>query len=736
MNALFLAVTALAAAGGSKPPTAAPEIRSERVVLEQTTAVVALRAPWLSTGAEEVLLDGSPLRFGADYLLEPGSGLLRLNRAAPRGAIIELRRPVSLLEQPLSDPAAGRSDAGLARDARQLAARRWGLALDRRAGLAAVPLVAGVSGVGTALPRAAPTPLSATALADQLRSGVRSTTFNDDRAAPGGSQGRVTYQRVDPLDPRTAAQAREEFSTNLNLRPSASSVLRLNQSFARESLFTAEYREEERRHLEFEQRFGKSTANLMWDRRRTEGASLLTQRDSVALGVSHLFGRSTSAQGLFSYDDSQLLGREARGQLTLRQRLGAAWDAQAHLQQRASELSGTAFEGGVQLAGRPGRASDVTVALQQSNSERYGQFRRVSAEANTALSRQAQLSGEFFHRSSDRQGEVLGYTLGLAVRPTLRTLLEASLDETQGREVGRESVRTLRFNADPSAGLKIQLGLDMLGRDEGGGYGTGSRNALWIVTAGGHRYVKLDGYSGLNFTLSPDGTARSYGDTLHRVEVRPHDRVSVSGSLRRIAGDGGERSLLGVGAAVKPLPGVDVSASLRQPTLPPLAASTPSNPANNPGAPVGRELQVRLAPLAGLKLFGKYDLRPEDRRGGLLDELHRTVGLETRLGSLSLLGSVTRMDRYAAPIPTERKDILATLNLGRTTRLFGGLEMREPTALDSPRFHIYRLGLSQSFSPSFFMMLEGQVGWAIDSRGVATPYRDETRGQARLGVRF
>jgi hypothetical protein len=208
--------------------------------------------------------------------------------------------------------------------------------------------------------------------------------------------------------------------------------------------------------------------------------------------------------------------------------------------------------------------------------------------------------------------------------------------------------------------------------------------------------------------------------------VRPAPALALSGSLRQVGSESEQRGVAGIGASVNLLRRVEVSGTYRRPT-----GEDPANPDL-----YGSDLRVSLAPIRGFRVFGQYSLRPEDERGALTDETHRSLGLETTLGSLSLQGSVTELQGVTLTDPGQRTDFLATLSLGKRTRLFGGVRLQERPTLEAGQSRIYRAGITQTAGESLFILLEGQLGWVVDPTGAQALNPDDARAQARLGLRF
>ena len=649
-----------------------------------------------------MLLDGRLLVEGRDYSIDYERAELRLRAPLEADVLLEI----------LYEPAVSVTPMDL-----QPTAAPRGSTLRRLAALhGLVPTLPALRG-GVISPA-----VRVPSLKDQLQSGLRLSEYRDDVRQGKTGQGAVSYRRADALDPRLDAAGREEFATRLDLQSAPGSRFRLNQTVARESLLAQGYREQEQRLLQFDRTFGRSAASLLWEQNRYAGPDLAYERDRVGLGLTHALGRRTSAEGSVSLENSLYRGRETSGLFTLRQLFGSTADAQVSLQQRASELSGNTLETGVTLSARPRPGSEVQVGFRQSDSERYGRYQRLSADAQAQLHSRVQVTGEVAQRSVQGGTGVLSYGFGVAARPTGRSLVEATQQESLAADQARERNRLVRFTADPSAALKVQLGFQEGVQHEAGSSGGLTRNALWNVQAGGRRYVKVDGYSGV---VQRPGEV-TFLDSLYRLEVKPAGAFALSTSLRQVDLGATDRSLLGLGTTVSLRRGVDLTAAYRQPQGL-VSGSTPSS---------GHEVRLKLAPVAGIRFFGGYNVRPEDTRGALLDEEQQTVGAETRLGSLSVIGSLTNLDRPTLVAAEQRWDLLATLSLGESTRLFGGIRSREGGTADRVFGRSYRFGVSQGIGSSLFLMLEGELGYAFDGTGARSLDPDNTRAQARFGVRF
>jgi len=670
----------------------------------------------LAWGSAQVRLEGKVLRPDVEYTLDYPAGVCRLASVPAAGSLVEVRYALlPRLSSPISVAAPRQATMST-------------VGGDRVGGLrpAGEPLAAALRSRSLALLKEFRAALGSesdgsvqvtnSGLRQQLESGLRQTEVNQQMTGVGGT-GRVSYFRADPFDPRSAVDAREEFNSQLNLRPSPTSKLLIDNYFSRGSLFADEYEEAERRRVQFDQKWDKSTASLLWEHRRSDGYGVASALDALSLSLNRTVTSSLSAEGLFILRDSLFLGRETQSGLTLRQGLGSFADARGDLLFRRSSFTGDTLESGLTLSAQPGK-NDVQVALRQSDSELYGRFQRFGGQVDSALTSRVQLHGEASLRSAESLGGVFTYGLGLTAQPTTRTLLETAFSQSTGEKTGRDQSQSLRVSVDPSSALRLQVGFDRLDSSKNGL----SQNSMWIVTVGGRRYVRFEGYSGL-YAMQEEG---DYSDALYRLEVRPAPALTFSGSLRAVSEPDQLRQLAGVGATLRLLPGVDLSANYRQ----------PRGPGTTPQDLFGRDLRLSVAPLGGFRVFGEYSVRPEDPKGVLLDQTHRTVGLETRLGSFGVEGSITSLDDPTSIDPGRTLDLLASLRLGAGTRLYGGVRSLDNSLADEVRSRIYRLGISQNAGESFFVLLEGQLGWLVDGNGTRTRSADDTRAQARFGLRF
>lgn len=710
MIGLLAGPVVAAPASPAPSPDAGFTRRSELRVIEAAGSTPLL-LDWrpVVPGTEVCVLDGVRLRAGADYEIDWERGLLKLRRPVSAGAVLSV----------LYSTAAG--------------LEHWNRGVPVDASLLGASPVAGKTGpspqdrlragLESGLSWAALAPaagLSRSSLREQLLTGLRRTEFTHQvDGGPGAGSAFVTYNRADALDPLQALDTREEVRARVQLHPGIATRLLLDSSLTRESLFSDSFEETERRRLQIEQTWGKSVVGLLWERQRTDGAGFANALDAFSLSLTHPVSSRLTAEALLGYEDSLARGRSTRGLISLRERFADWLEGQATLYHRVSAFEGANLESALNLLFQPGHGIRARAGYRAAHSERYGSYSSLSAEAEASLGNRVRFLGEYTERHTEALGAIRSFGLGMSARPTSTSILEAAFSESVGRDIGREQSRTLRLALEPTSAVRFQLGYDLL---------TGSRDrrsehALWGLTLGERQYVRLEGYRALRELRDRD----PFEDSLYRVEVRPLEFLGFSGSLRQIGDEAGRRSVAGLGAHLRLLSLLELEAGYRKPTLP-----DPSRPGLS-----GQDLRLSLGPGPAFRIFGEYRDRPDDEFGSLLDETHRSLGLETRLGFLGLQGSLTRENSILTLDEVERADLLASIHLGRSTRLYGGVRTLSSDQLGAVRSEILRFGIAQTSGPNLFLMLEGQIGYLRDLAGgglVRNP--EDTRAQARIGARF
>jgi hypothetical protein len=178
-----------------------------------------------------------------------------------------------------------------------------------------------------------------------------------------------------------------------------------------------------------------------------------------------------------------------------------------------------------------------------------------------------------------------------------------------------------------------------------------------------------------------------------------------------------------------------LSAALKAPGLLEVSSAYKSREATERDAVVSRDYVVALTPLRGLKLQGAYRENPEDKNGVVLDQLQRSLGLQSQFGSLGLSGTYSTLDNHAATGATEQMELKLTLDLAAKTRFYGGFRERGTRQSSYLRDRTFSLGFTRSVGSSLYFLLEGEYtlserdGQPLDDPG-------DARANARFGLRF
>ncbi len=698
-------------------------VRDLYLVGPETDSLVLSRRgiPW---GQERALLDGRRLERDRDYSVDTAAGLVRLlgaGRATRRSVLVLVYSAPAVLVEP--NLTLGDDEAATQPGSENRRRSRTALGESRLGQALATELRAAAAGLPGSGEQVSADRSTTGGLREQLQSGLRLTEADESFTGGPRSEGNYQYVRTDAIDPSLRGLNREEFDSHLALPTGRFSRLVMDTHFMRRSPFAGAMAEEERRRIQFEQTWGKSSVAMMWDHRRSNAYGVGNGLDALTLSASHRPGSSSSVEGLLAYENSLYRGWNAQTIATFRQLIGSRAEAQASILGREGQFAGRGLESGLSLALRPGRSIDSNLDIRQSSSDRYGNFSRIGGDVGVALNDRIQLSMQANQRTSERYGAASTFGIGMAARPTTRSLLEAAFSESTGSAVGRERTGTLRLALLPSESLRVQLGVDRLVSDRDGI----AQNALWLVTIGRERYLRFEGYSGLR-TSTTGPSDLLYADSLYRMEVRPVGLISFSGSLRKVGSSVDDRSVGAVGTALYPLRGVTLEALYRRPLLPGALAA-------DPAGPTGSDLRLMLAPVGGFRVFGQLSSRPEDEHGGLLQQFERTVGLETRLGSLTLQGSFSNLEGPAITQPGRRTDLMAIVRMG-TVQMFGGVRREESPLASLLQRDLLRVGFTHQAGENFYLLLEGQVGYGQDTFGGHQFNPQDSRAQARVGVRF
>jgi hypothetical protein len=345
---------------------------------------------------------------------------------------------------------------------------------------------------------------------------------------------------------------------------------------------------------------------------------------------------------------------------------------------------------------------------------------------------------------SDRDGAAMLYGLDAELKGPARLALNGGWTLTQTEARGARSDAQLRLSLQGP--LAAQWDLQRLDSNRDGLTTT----SLWKVAAGAHGWLKLQGKE--RDSIAPGGDARE--ETAYRVEAAPHPGVKLSAATTaRESGDQPVAREQEATLALSPGKAMSLSGSLRTSTQGSVDASETSvagslrtslldvggsfRDRERDGAEdlTTRDLQLALKCSDWLRVTGGYTENPEDAEGQVQEQVIRSLGLQTRVGSVALGGTVRAVEGHDATYEKQQTELNLTLNFsGRSALYTAYLATDEQTASDIEG-RTYRLGFRHAVGSHFYLKLEGEhTTYAAD--GVRLSEREDTRANLGLGLRF
>jgi hypothetical protein len=346
--------------------------------------------------------------------------------------------------------------------------------------------------------------------------------------------------------------------------------------------------------------------------------------------------------------------------------------------------------------------------------------------------------------ASERDGAGSLYAFGAEVQAASRLVVGANWTHTSTESAGDRSDSQLRLALRGPLTAAVSLQRIDAERD-----GT-TLGALWNLAAGTRGWLKLEGKS--TERLAPTGasaTEASYrleatplrgvklaARTATRdatdqptteneeasLEVAPVKALTLGGSLGTSTQGDTTTTITSLSGTVH-VPVIDVSGRLKQ------------RDRDGADALITRDYRVALTPASWLKLDGRYVENPEDRDGRVQDQVATSLGLQTRVGPVTLGGSVSSTEARQSLSETQQTELRLTLNLAPGSRLYSAYKASDERALDLVRGRTFSFGLTHAVGSSFYLQLEGEMT-TYTRDGIRLAERDQARANARLGLRF
>jgi hypothetical protein len=352
--------------------------------------------------------------------------------------------------------------------------------------------------------------------------------------------------------------------------------------------------------------------------------------------------------------------------------------------------------------------------------------------------------------ASERDGAGSVYGFGAEVQAASRLVVGANWTHTATENAGERSDSQLRLALKGLAGdrhpLTAVVSLQRTDSERGGT----TLGTLWNLAAGTRGWLKLEGKS--TARLAPTGEAAT--EASYRLEATPVPGVKVAALTATLdpagqpATENQEASLQL--APVKPLTLggslgtstqgdttttiTSVSGTVRVPLID-VSGQLKQRDRGGADALITRDYRVALTPASWLKVSGRYVENPEDSSGSVQDQVATSLGLQTRVGPVTLGGSVSNSEARLSLTETQQTELRLTLSLAPGSRFYSAYKASDERALDLVRGRTYSFGLTHAVGNSFYLQLEGEMT-TYTRDGIRLAERDQTRANARLGLRF
>ena len=207
-----------------------------------------------------------------------------------------------------------------------------------------------------------------------------------------------------------------------------------------------------------------------------------------------------------------------------------------------------------------------------------------------------------------------------------------------------------------------------------------------------------------------------------KLEVKPNSALAVTADVHRELKNDSVAEAAGISAQVTPSSAFAFSGQYRARTGP-----TPQLDLDTIGT------SMMVSPWRYMRLTGSLAINPEDQ-GVVQQAIRRSLGAETRLGSLLLNGNVGLEERFGGDgLLTQQFGV--GLSFRRSTQLMAGYQRSQRLGAVAGIDTAYTLQLSRNLGDTFSLALEGEARWSQVAGG-ADPLRPEYRGSAKLAANF
>jgi hypothetical protein len=651
-------------------------------------------------GTESVFVDGQRRVAGLDYALEPAAGVLRFSAPLERGQLIQVdyrvnRRQAKANRTALQAPFAltvlerGQSNLKMLGAMQQgpggLTPGLLGISTESHFG---VSTLSGIFLTHPVLPAGGP-----------ARAGDRHVAGPGWQETSGlrlGAEGKGRSLQYRAAFSQTGAQ----FTGAPQLQtPPGIRRVELAAAFQASKQLSVEAKSER--------------TDALVDARRGEERSTEQLRLSYQPSGSTSLRLSQESTGKMNAAGQEEEIRQSRVQLD--QKFGLRAQATA-LYERVAK-SGTTSDDtrdriALSVSSRPWQRLAITTRAEQTSSEREGEARVLGLGAEVQGPAGLSVGGGWTRTLSERTGARSDGQLRLALRGPLAAAWDVSRQESDRDGLTTASLWSI------AAGAKGWLKLFASERDRMGSDGVEQSEERYRLEATPVAAIKVAAAIGEREVGDQPVTEEQEAS----LQLAPGKALSLGGSLRASTQGETSTTVTSVNGALDTAL-LDVGGQFRQREREGAADVTT------------RDLQLALTPADWLKLTGRYTENPEDKDGRVQDQVARSLGLQTRVGALTLGGSVTEVEARDRLYEKQQMELRLTLNVSSHSALYSTYQASDEWTGGSLQGRSYSFGFRHAVGSQFYLKLEGELT-TYEQDGIALADREETRANLGLGLKF
>ncbi|MEN6519902.1 MAG: hypothetical protein ABFD46_01960 [Armatimonadota bacterium] len=346
-------------------------------------------------------------------------------------------------------------------------------------------------------------------------------------------------------------------------------------------------------------------------------------------------------------------------------------------------------------------------------------------------------------KDSDKTGGETGLDLGLKATPGKRLSLNAGYSSTDTDEKGQVSKTDVKVSSKPLDSLDLTAGVSRCDTDN-----DGQTTTDVSIAARPSDQMKIEGaYSGKQADQGSDEQQRSV-----KLEAKPTDYMKIAAGLGEKEVDVQLKTSKEAGVELTPSDKLKITSSIKEctdgqqvTTVKDYSGSVkPVDYLEVSGAYKDREdstaeiadsksMKLALGASESFKITGQYSYNPEDKKGNIQRLSSSTLGLEMKIGILSITGGYAEKDDYIAGSTQIEREFGLRLPLFGNGKLYTGYKLSEAAAAADLSTETYSVGYTHDLGSRFNLALSGEL---TRSTQESLSLDEECKATAKLGMKF